>query len=86
MSDSHRTSALAILRSGRLTMLHVLSAGDAVHQVVARVQSSRTGGPRYAVDLLDGRWACTCSAWTQANRCSHLLAVQMVTDHSGGDS
>jgi len=76
-----RRRALACLREGRVTILH--AEGDdfpnradvAPDRVVAAVQSSRTGGPRYAVDLMprDG-WSCTCDR----PDCPHIAAVQIV--------
>ena len=69
-----RRRALACLREGRVTILQ--AEGDEMpRRVVAAVQSSRTGGPRYAVDLVPrGGWSCTCDR----PDCPHIAAVQIV--------
>ena len=46
-----RSKALAIYRTGRLHILDVVFTGTLKECVLAKVQSSRTGGPTYAVDL-----------------------------------
>jgi hypothetical protein len=75
-----RPKALAVLREGRLTMLRVECRNTAheVDEVIARVQSSREGGPAYAVDLSFGQWTCTCR---RDEPCAHIAAVQLVTGH-----
>lgn len=75
-----RRRALAILRESRCTVLHATcrKVAHIVDEVIARVQSSREGGPAYCVDLLDGLWTCTCRA---GGDCPHVTAVQMVTGH-----
>ncbi len=86
-----RRGALAILREGRCTIRVARDLFD--HPAIGRptwveaaVQSSRPGGPTYAVDLdvsgdEDGethRWLCTCSP-TADTACAHVLSVQLVT-------
>jgi hypothetical protein len=81
VSDTLRRRALAVLREGRLTLLHVECRKTAhdVDEVIARVRSSRDGGPAYAVDLLDSTWSCTCR---DGGGCAHVLAVRLVTGHA----
>jgi hypothetical protein len=81
VSDTLRPKALAVLREGRLQLLHVECRKTAhdVDEVIARVRSSRDGGPAYAVDLLDGTWTCTCR---DGGGCAHVHATQMVTGHT----
>lgn len=81
MTPELRKKALAVLREGRLTLLHATCRKTAhdVDEVIARVRSSRGGGPAYAVDFLDGAWTCTCST---ASDCGHVAAAQMVTGHA----
>lgn len=76
-----RPKALAILRTGRLTVIDVSThrSGGRADEVIARVMSSRQGGPTYAVDLMSDRWTCTCRA---GGHCPHELAVRMVTGHA----
>ena len=71
-----RSKALAVLREGRLTVLHARHHGHQLspHEVVARVKSSR-GERVYAVDLLDGAWDCTCG---NEAPCAHIAAAQLV--------
>jgi hypothetical protein len=78
-----RAKALAIYREGRLHLLHVTCRRTAhdVDEVIARVRSSREGGPAYAVDLLDGVWSCTCG---DGSGCAHVAAVQLATGHPSG--
>jgi hypothetical protein len=75
-----RTKALSILREGRCRVLISKWDGhsDAPEFVVFRVLSSREGGPRYAVDFLDGVWSCTCGQ----SPCAHVAAVQLVSGHA----
>jgi hypothetical protein len=77
-----RSKALSVLREGRLTVLRAdcVKQSHVVDQVIARVRSSRQGGPAYAVDFLDGVWDCTC---TRPAPCAHVAAVQLVTGHAG---
>lgn len=81
MTPELRKKALAVLREGRLQLQHVTCRRTAhdVDEVVGRVQSSRAGGPAYAVDFLDDCWTCTCRP---NELCAHIAAVQMVTGHS----
>lgn len=81
MTPDLRRKALAVLRTGRLTVLHSTCRKTAheVDEVIARVQSSRDGGPAYCVDFLDGAWTCTCRA---GGDCPHVAAVQLVTGHA----
>jgi uncharacterized Zn finger protein len=72
-----RRKALAVLREGRLTVLNAQASWN-VHTVIARVQSSRVGGPAYAIDLAGGNWTCTCS---KGSDCAHIAATQLVTGH-----
>lgn len=76
-----RPKALSVLREGRLTLLRVdcVKSSHEVDQVIARVQSSRQGGPAYCVDFLDGVWTCTCRL---GGGCGHVAAVQLVTGHA----
>ncbi len=85
-----RAKALAILREGRCTIR--LATGPSgwdpsedtePQTVLAVVQSSRLGGPPYAVDRTPtsfepgaGEWFCTCR---QQGYCAHIHAVQLVT-------
>jgi len=80
-ADPQRSKALAVIREGRLTLLHVAcrQVAHEVDEVIARVQSSRQGGPAYAVDLAGMQWSCTCRA---GRGCPHIVAVRLVT---GGD-
>jgi len=70
-----RRRALACLREGRVTILNAEAGEGGPAVVLAAVQSSRIGGPRYAVDLMprDG-WSCTCDQ----RDCPHIAAVQIV--------
>lgn len=81
MTAALRPRALAVLRTGRLTVLKADCRKDAhvVDEVIARVQSSRDGGSAYAVDYLDGVWTCTCRAEAE---CPHIAAVRLVTGHA----
>lgn len=81
MTPDTRRKALAVLREARLTLLHVTCRRTAheVDEVIARVRSSREGGPNYCVDLLDGVWTCTCRA---GGDCAHVAAAQIVTGHA----
>lgn len=83
LAETRRRSALAALRSGRVTVLHAECRKTAhdVDEVIARVRSSRDGGPTYAVDLLDETWTCTCR--DGGGSCGHVHAVQLVTGHGG---
>jgi hypothetical protein len=76
-----RRKALAVLREARLTILHAECRKTAqdVDEVIARVRSSREGGPSYCVDFLDGVWTCTCR---DGGGCAHVAAVQIVTGHA----
>lgn len=76
-----RPKALSVLREGRLEIRHSACRryGHVVDEVVARVASSRQGGPAYAVDFLDGVWTCTCR---QETGCAHIAAVQLTTGHA----
>jgi hypothetical protein len=78
MTPDLRKKALAVLREGRLQLLHVTCRRTAhdVDEVIARVRSSRDGGPAYAVDFLDGAWTCTCR---DGGGCAHVAAAQLVT-------
>ncbi len=85
-----RRAALAILREGRCTIR--LASGppewdpgvDTEPQtVLAVVQSSRLGGPMYAIDRTPrpsepgvGDWYCTCR---EQSECAHVAAVKLVT-------
>lgn len=77
-----RAKALAVLREGRLTVLRAECRKTAheVDEVIARVQSSRQGGPAYAVDLSFGQWTCTCRDGADGT-CPHASAVKLVTGH-----
>lgn len=66
--------ALAAIREGRVTLTTV----TAPDRVIANVKGF-TG--KHIVDLLGGRWRCSCQEWTTSNRCPHILAVRLVTDH-----
>lgn len=81
MTPELRPKALAVLHTGRLTVLRADCRKDAhtVDEVIARVRSSREGGPAYAVDFLDGIWSCTCRA---GGDCPHVAAAQLVTGHA----
>jgi hypothetical protein len=81
MTPDLRKKALAVLREGRLHLLHVTCRRTAhdVDEVIARVRSSRDGGPAYAVDFLDGTWTCTCR---DGGGCAHVAAAQIVTGHA----
>jgi hypothetical protein len=81
MSPELRPKALAVIRSGRLTVMHTNCRKQAhvIDEVIAKVQSSRQGGPTYAIDYLDGIWDCTCRA---EGECAHIAAVQLVTGHA----
>lgn len=81
MTPELRRKALAVLREGRLTILHATCRKTAhdVDEVIARVRSSRQGGPNYAIDFLDGTWTCTCRAGSD---CPHIAAAQIVTGHA----
>ena len=71
-----RSRALACLREGRVTILSAEAGEGSPAVVVAAVRSSRTGGPRYAVDLtFRGGWSCTCDR----PDCAHIAAVQIAT-------
>lgn len=80
-SSPLRKNALPIIGSGRLQMMELETSGwdDRITKVTARVESSRPGGPKYAVDLLDGEWRCTCPLGLRREPCKHVHAVQMVT-------
>lgn len=75
-----RKSALAALRSGRVSVIYARTDHDLnIVQVIGRVLSSRPGGARYAVDFRDGDWRCTCTVSRDSGQCSHTFAVQLVT-------
>lgn len=78
--SSQRLKALTVIREGRLTMLHTECRKTAhdVDEVIAKVISSREGGPVYCVDFLGGVWTCTCSV----DDCAHVGAAQLVTGHA----
>ncbi len=85
-----RAKALAILREGRCTIRLATgppgwnpSEDTEPQTVLAVVQSSRLGGPPYAVDRTPrpnepgaGTWYCTCR---EQGDCAHIHAVQLVT-------
>ena len=80
--DPLRRKALTIIREGRLTVLWVecRKVSHVVDNVMARVQSSRSGVSPYAVDLLEGgQWVCTCRV---TEVCPHIAAAQIVTGHA----
>lgn len=69
-----RKRALAAIREGRVTLTTVA----APRRVIANVKGY-TG--LHTIDLAEGRWRCTCQEWVSSNRCPHILAVRLVTDH-----
>jgi hypothetical protein len=81
VSPELRPKALAVVHEGRLAVLHADCRKQAhvVDEVIAKVASSRQGGPTYCVDYLDGIWTCTCRA---EGDCPHIAAVQLVTGHA----
>jgi hypothetical protein len=70
-----RRKSLAILREGRLNVLYRRMSPD-TDTIVVAVQSSREGGPTYAIDLVLDEWTCTCRERTG---CAHIGAAQLVT-------
>ena len=85
-TDPLRRKALAIIREGRLTVLGAACrlgrSGEkdaVVDTLTVRVQSLRFGFNPYIVDLLYGRWTCTCIA---VGLCKHIRASQLITGHA----
>ena len=81
-----RRKALAIIREERLTVLGAACrlgrSGEqdaVVDMLTVRVLSSRASIRPYVVDLLYGRWTCTCRATAV---CPHIRAAQLVTGHA----
>lgn len=88
MANPMRSKALSIYREGRLHLLHVncRKVAHIVDEVIARVRSSRDGGPAYAVDFLDGVWTCTCTSSVSRENCPHIAAVQLAVGHPSAAS
>jgi hypothetical protein len=79
-----RSKALAALREGRVCVTRADKAdpetGTLRPQLVeAAVRSSRPGDRVYAVDMVGGKWLCTCQSGNSGDLCAHVAAVQMVT-------
>lgn len=80
MATTLRAKALAVLRTGRLSVISAKAEpGNVVVDVTAAVQSSRIGGLTYAVDYSFGSWSCTCR---EQYGCAHIAAAQLVTGHA----
>lgn len=82
MTPDTRRKALAILRSGRLTVLNTHRSPMADEQrpcpVTAQVRTSRPASDRtHVIDLDSTGWHCTC----QTPDCPHIAATQLVTGH-----
>ena len=75
--DKRRQKALAILREQRLRVLTCATPGAASRPelIIARVKGHMAV---YAIDLLNGRWSCTCLDG-RAGDCAHAWAVRLVT-------
>lgn len=76
-----RTKALAILREQRLRLVTVKcpDGGTVPDLILARVKGFHGV---YAVDLIAGRWTCTCREGLDGE-CAHAWAVRLVTGHGG---
>lgn len=98
-TDPLRARALAVLRSGRCTIVRATdNEHHDVQRVMALVASSRPGRGRYVVDYaahpFPGAivgWQCTCRNGQHGEPCVHVAAVQLVTighieTASSGDS
>lgn len=79
--DTLRPKALAVLRSGRCSVVRAVS-DEQWHptRVMAIVKSSRPGSGQYVVEMSHGRWECTCRAGLMGEPCPHAAAVQLVTE------
>lgn len=78
-ADPLRAKALKCIRERRVAVLRV--APDAHWRptlVIARVRSSRDLHP-YRVQLIAGRWTCTCREGLRDEPCAHVAAVVLVT-------
>ncbi|WP_256789791.1 hypothetical protein [Frankia sp. AvcI1] len=84
-ASPHRAKALDYLRSGRVRVWWLASAGpnhpaSRVHAWIQPAASDPTGtSVPVAVVLEDHRWEC--AEHPGANSCGHRLAVQLVTGH-----
>lgn len=78
-----RAKVLSILREQRVRILEARSHSHELrpHRVVALVKGHLG---RYAIDLVDGAWTCTCREGA-TGACAHAWAVRFVTGHGTGD-
>lgn len=73
--ENAATKARRLLTEGRVTITHVDS-----REVAAIVKGD--SGAIYSVMHRPGKWSCSCDA-SPYGRCSHLLAVQLITAPAG---
>lgn len=72
--ESAQVKARRYLAEGRIDVLRV-SEG----RIYAR---ARGDGAVYILGWANGRWACSCPA--RSDKCSHLLALRLVTNTPAG--
>ena len=68
--ESIEDKALRYIREGRVSIVGVFPSGN--------IRAFVRGSEMYEVKCANGAWSCPCPAQTW--RCSHVVAVRLVTD------